>query len=147
MHGRARGRPVRRFFFGAAVSTAALGGWALLFGRYLAQPLGVVLALQSPRNLMVGVVHHATVALLAGLLAWIVRDKSYVLRALTVFVAGLLGTSFVSLANPIWFRLPGSPARGLLVYEGVAWLLLALLVSGIAVGRKKSSPTGLIMSL
>jgi len=100
---------------------------------------------QSGTKIMLGVLHHAVVALLAGLLVFFVRDRPFGLRVLIVFVAGLMGTTFIRVADPVWFHMPWDFVGGVLLYECVAWLALAVVVAGLAVSRRTVSHSGLIM--
>ncbi len=85
----------------------------------------------SPGKLLGGVLHYVTVALLAVLLLWLAGAKSFMRRAGLVFIAGLLGTNFITLANPIWFHLPWDYTLGNALFEVVSWLLLAVVTAAI----------------
>lgn len=78
----------------------------------------------SPRKLLHGALHHAAVAFLAALLIAVANGKSFPARFLTVLLAGAMGTVFITLADPIWFHLPWDYAKGALLYETIAWMLL-----------------------
>lgn len=86
----------------------------------------------SPGKLLLGVVHYIVVALLAVLLLSIVRLPAYWPRVATIFLAGLIGSIFITLGNPIWFHLPWDYTLGNLLYEGVSWLILGLTTAAIA---------------
>jgi hypothetical protein len=75
--------------------------------------------------------HYLTVALLATWLLVMVRLPTYGARVLVIFLAGLLGTNFITLGNPIWFHLPWDYALGNMLYEVVSWLLLGGVTAGI----------------
>jgi hypothetical protein len=88
---------------------------------------------QSPAKMIRGFLHYLLISLLA---AGLLRLTSAALpvfwkRALAVFLAGMLGTLFIRLGDPIWFHVPWDYASGVLVYEVIAWLLLACVLAGI----------------
>jgi len=83
---------------------------------------------------MVGTLHYATVALIAVLLATLVGPpRGRQLAA--VVLAGLLGSDFITVGDPIWFHMPWDYTRGVLVYELVAWILLGLTAAWLAPRR------------
>ena len=86
---------------------------------------------QSPGKLLLGSLHNAGVALIAVLLLVGVRTSRYAKRAGVVFLAGMMGTNFISVADPIWFHLPWDYTGGVLIYEIVSWALLAGVTAGI----------------
>lgn len=85
----------------------------------------------SPGKLLLGVLHYLTVALLASILLMLVKLPTYGARVLAVFLAGLLGSNFITLGNPIWFHLPWDYTLGNLLYEVAAWLLLGAVTAAV----------------
>ncbi|MEZ4869745.1 MAG: hypothetical protein R3C14_50940 [Caldilineaceae bacterium] len=83
----------------------------------------------SPGKLLLGVLHYLTVALLATLLLLMTNLPRYGSRVLVVLLAGLLGSNFITLGNPLWFHLPWDYTLGNLFYEVVSWLLLGLVTA------------------
>ena len=86
---------------------------------------------QSPGKLLTGSLHNASVAFIAVLLLLAVGPGRYAKRAAVVFLAGIMGTNFISLADPIWFHLPWDYTAGALIYETVSWTLLAGVTAGV----------------
>ena len=86
---------------------------------------------QSPGKLLLGSLHNASVALMAVLLSLAVGPSRYAKGAGLVFLAGIMGTNFISVADPIWFHLPWDYTLGVLLYEIVSWALLAGVTAGI----------------
>ena len=60
-----------------------------------------------------------------------VGPSRYAKRAGVVFLAGIMGTNFISVADPIWFHLPWDYTVGVLLYQTVSWALLAGVTAGI----------------
>ena len=85
----------------------------------------------SPAKLLFGLLHYLTVALLATLLLCVVNVQRYRARVLVILLAGLLGSNFITVSNPIWFHLPWDYTIGNLLYEMVAWLLLGLVTAAV----------------
>ena len=86
---------------------------------------------QSPGKLLLGSLHNASVAWIAVVLSLAVGPGGYAKRAGVVFLAGMMGTNFISVADPIWFHLPWDYTGGVLIYEIVSWALLAGVTAGI----------------
>ena len=84
----------------------------------------------SPAKILFGCFHYLTVALLAVALLLLARPRTFGKRLGLVMLAGLLGSDFITLAEPIWFHLPWDHVRAELVYEGVSWLLLGAATAG-----------------
>jgi hypothetical protein len=49
-----------------------------------------------------------------------------------VLLAGLIGSVFITVGDPIWFHLPWDYARAVLLYEVVSWILLGSVVAKLA---------------
>lgn len=86
---------------------------------------------QSPGKILLGTLHYATVALVAVLILALARNNRYPHRFAIVVLAGLLGTNFITLADPIWFHLPWGHTLGNVLYELAAWVLLAAVVAAL----------------
>ncbi|MEX2260685.1 MAG: hypothetical protein WD696_01975 [Bryobacteraceae bacterium] len=81
---------------------------------------------QSPRKLLLGVVHDLSVALIAALLLWVANPASRLRSFAIVFLAGLLGSNFHMVGDPVWFHMPWDYSMGVLFYDVVSWGLLGL---------------------
>jgi len=81
--------------------------------------------------LLLGVLHYILVALLAVALLVTVDLPTYRTRVATVFLAGLIGSVFITLGNPIWFHLPWDYTLGNLLYAVSSWIILGLTVAAI----------------
>ena len=88
----------------------------------------------SPRKLLLGTLHYVTVAALGVVLA-ILAGPAFSRRLAVVIVAGLLGSDFITVGDPVWFHMPWDYTRGVLVYEIVAWTLLGLCIARLAPRR------------
>lgn len=87
---------------------------------------------QSPRKMLLGLVHNYCVALLAACLLGLALPALPRLRqrVLLIFLAGSIGTLFIQVGDPVWFHLPWDFVRGSLLYELGSWALL-----GLALGK------------
>jgi hypothetical protein len=85
----------------------------------------------SVRKIIVGCVHYFVVASIAVLLLLLTRQRTVWRRISTVLLAGMLGSVFITVADPIWFHMPWDYVRGELLYQVVAWLLLSVTASVI----------------
>jgi hypothetical protein len=88
---------------------------------------------QSPTKILLGVLHYFVVAMLAAVLVRLAlpTPASFGRRFLVVFLAGVIGTTFIRLSDPIWFHLPWQHALGNALYELIAWLLLGLVTGAL----------------
>lgn len=86
----------------------------------------------SPGKLLVGALQYLLVALVSVGLIRVARVPGRRRRFLTVLLAGVMGSFSISASDPLWFHLPWDPARGQLLYELVAWTLLATVVAATA---------------
>jgi hypothetical protein len=85
----------------------------------------------SPAKLALGTLHYLLVAVLAVVLIRVSGNRNYVRRFSLVLLAGMIGSIFITIGDPIWFHLPWDYARSVLFYEVVAWFLLASVVAKI----------------
>jgi hypothetical protein len=86
----------------------------------------------SPARLMLGTLHYATVAALAVLLCALAGGTTFGQRFAIILVAGSIGTNLITIGDPVWFHMPWDYTRAVLVFEIVAWLLLAGVAAGLA---------------
>ena len=86
----------------------------------------------SPAKLALGTLHYLIVAILAVGIVLISDATRFARRFLLVLGAGLLGSIFITLGDPIWFHMPWDYTRAVLLYEMVAWVLLAVVVAWLA---------------
>ncbi len=85
----------------------------------------------SAAKILLGTLQYAVVAALAvGLLA-LASPQGFRRRAGTVFLAGCLGTLFITIADPVWFHLPWDYTAGAVIFELVAWALLGVSVAAV----------------
>ncbi len=84
---------------------------------------------QSQKNLRFGALHNLAVTGFAALLLALATGSqaSYGRRCAIVLVAGSIGSRFIQLGDPIWFRMPWDYVRGALIYEMGSWVLLAFI--------------------
>lgn len=87
----------------------------------------------SKLKLAIGTLHFFGVAALAVALA-VLTGGSFAARFGAVLLGGLLGTSFITVGDSIWFHMPMDYIRGALLYEAVAWILLGLVVARLTRG-------------
>jgi hypothetical protein len=85
----------------------------------------------SPGKLMVGTLHYVTVAAIAVGLSGLAGPQRR-RRFAVVVLAGLLGSDFITVGDPIWFHMPWDYVRGVLVYEIVSWILLGAVTARLA---------------
>jgi hypothetical protein len=85
----------------------------------------------SVRKILVGCFHYFVVAGVSVLLLLVTRPRTLMRRVCTVLLAGMIGSIFITVGDPIWFHMPWDYVRGELLYEVVAWLLLGVTVSVI----------------
>lgn len=83
----------------------------------------------SPRKLLLGALHYLTVALIAVAIGTFVASAGFRSTFAAVFLGGLLGSDFITIGEPVWFHLPWDYTRGVIVFEVISWLLLAVLVA------------------
>jgi len=87
---------------------------------------------QRPSKMVAGLLHHWGVALLATSVLWFMPPSLPLYqRVWIVFAAGSMGTLFIQIGDPIWFHLPWDYSLGVLVYEGISWLLLGVVLGGL----------------
>lgn len=88
---------------------------------------------QAPGKLALGLLHYLLVTIVAAALLALATPAAapWWRRGLVVMMAGLLGTLFIRLGDPIWFHLPWHFALGQAVYEVVAWLILGSLLAAL----------------
>jgi len=85
---------------------------------------------QAPIKFLFGFIHNFITCLLASLILFLALPslKSFIKRFLIVFCAGLMGTIYIQLGDPIWFHLPWDYPLGVLLYELVSWAILGLIL-------------------
>lgn len=94
---------------------------------------------QSPTKLALGAVHNLIVVVLASVLLLMAgTDRGFAARFGLVFIAGLMGTCMTVVGEPVWFHLPMDYAVGNLLYEVVAWALVA----GVLAWAHRPHPDG-----
>jgi hypothetical protein len=85
----------------------------------------------SPTKIGIGVMQYLVVAFLTVMLVVISRGATFGRRFGVIVIAGLIGTLFITIGDPVWFHLPWDYTTGVLVYEVVAWVLLGITVGAI----------------
>jgi hypothetical protein len=87
----------------------------------------------APGKILGGVLHYLLVSVIA--VAWLrvamTPAISFSRKFSLVFLAGLMGTTFIRLSDPIWFHLPWPYTLGNAVYEIVAWFLMGAVLAAI----------------
>lgn len=78
-------------------------------------------------------------SLLVGLLLWMALPnlKTYPMRVLFVFLAGVFASAAITLAGPIWFYHPWQGAANVAIHHLVGWLLAGL-VMGLVMRPKQA---------
>jgi hypothetical protein len=87
----------------------------------------------SKLKLAIGTLHYFGVAAIAVALA-VITGGSFASRFGAVLLGGLLGTSFITVGDNIWFHMPMDYIRGALLYEAIAWIMLGLVVARLTRG-------------
>jgi hypothetical protein len=85
----------------------------------------------SSLKLLIGCLHYFGVALIVVLLLQVCKAETFARRVTVVLLAGVLGSLFITIGDPIWFHMPWDYARGELIYEVVAWALVAVTASAL----------------
>ena len=85
----------------------------------------------SPLKIAVGIAQYVVVALLAVVLILAAGAPGFRARFAIVVLAGLIGTVFITVGDPVWFHLPWDYTAGVILYEVVAWVLLGLTTAAI----------------
>ncbi|MGQ0602749.1 MAG: hypothetical protein ACT4QE_13775 [Anaerolineales bacterium] len=85
---------------------------------------------QSPGKILLGVLQYLVVSMLGiGLLRLsAAHSASFARKFLVIFLAGLIGSVFIRLGDPIWFHLPWPHTLGNAVYEIVAWAVMGAVI-------------------
>jgi hypothetical protein len=86
---------------------------------------------QAPGKVLLGTFQYLLTSLMAtGLLTLAAPSGSTFARKFgIVFLAGLMGTIFIRLSDPIWFHLPWPYTIGNAIFELVSWVLLGSLTA------------------
>ncbi|HEU4520839.1 MAG TPA: hypothetical protein VFT12_02485 [Thermoanaerobaculia bacterium] len=90
-----------------------------------------------PAKIATGVLQYLVVAALAVVLVMLAGAATFRARFALVMFAGLMGTVFITLGDPVWFHLPWDYTAGVALYEVVAWALLALTTAAITPRRER----------
>jgi hypothetical protein len=85
---------------------------------------------QSPGKILLGVAQYFCVSLVGvGLLRLSgAHAASFTRKFLVLVLAGLMGSVFIRLGDPLWFHLPWPHALGNAAYEIVAWMLMGAVI-------------------
>jgi hypothetical protein len=86
----------------------------------------------SPGKIAIGCLHYFTVSAMATYLIILLGPASFRKRFTLIFLAGLLGSNFITIGDPIWFHMPWDYVKGVLIYEIISWLLLALIIAFVS---------------
>lgn len=88
---------------------------------------------QAPTKILRGVFQYFVVSMIAVALLRLTMtaSSSFWRKFSVVFLAGLMGTIFTRLSDPIWFHLPWPHTIGNAVYETVSWLLMGAVIAAI----------------
>lgn len=85
----------------------------------------------STSTFVMGYLHELVVLLIMGVMLKMAAIASYGARLVVVFLGGLSGAALSSLSGPIWWLHPWNMAVIDLIYQGVAWLLAALVLAAL----------------
>jgi hypothetical protein len=72
-----------------------------------------------------GTVQTFFTALCGVIVAFLAGTATRLKRFYVVFVAGLVGSLYITVAEPVWFHMPWDYVRGVLCYQLVSWTLMA----------------------
>lgn len=86
---------------------------------------------QSPMKMLWGSLHHLIVAALGAALLHVAQIPSAARRAIVIVLAGLIGTTYIQLADPIWYHLPWDYPRGVFAYELISWVLMGVVLGTV----------------
>ncbi|MDQ6892287.1 MAG: hypothetical protein M3167_06360 [Acidobacteriota bacterium] len=86
----------------------------------------------SPGKILAGCALDLTVSAIAVALLAAAGAASSARRFRIVLLAGLLGSAFITVGDPVWFHMPWDYVRGVLIYEVVSWFLLAATLAWLA---------------
>ena len=86
----------------------------------------------SPGKILAGCALDLGVSAAAVALLAVAGARSSGRRFLIVLIAGLLGSAFITVGDPVWFHMPWDYVRGVLLYELVSWFLLAATLAWLA---------------
>lgn len=88
---------------------------------------------QAPGKILLGVFQYFVVSMIAIALLSLTATSSapFFRKFASIFLAGLIGTIFIRLSDPIWFHLPWQHAIGNAVYELVSWALMGAVIAAI----------------
>jgi len=98
---------------------------------------------QNPIKMVWGSIHHFVVAGCAAGMLWLTGPlESAAHRFGLVMLAGFLGTIWAQIGDPIWYHLPWDFSVGIVVYDGVSWVLLAGILAAILGPTEPSADNG-----
>jgi hypothetical protein len=88
---------------------------------------------QAPAKILRGVLQYFVVSMIAVALVRLTMTAftSFWRKFSVIFLAGLMGTFFIRLSDPIWFHLPWPHTIGNAVFEIVSWLLMGAVIAAI----------------
>ncbi len=88
---------------------------------------------QAPGKILLGVLQYFVVSMLVVVLLRLTTTPatSFLRKFMLIFLAGLMGTIFIRLGDPIWFHLPWSHTFGNAVYEIVSWILMGMVTAAL----------------
>jgi hypothetical protein len=76
-------------------------------------------------------------ALCGVLIALLAGSTNASNRFAVVFLAGLIGSLYITVGDPVWFHLPWDNARGMLLNQIVSWALMAAMCARFVHGRSR----------
>ena len=88
---------------------------------------------QSPGKILRGVLQYFVVSMIAVRLIRLAppAETPFIRKFAVIFLAGLMGTVFIRLGDPIWFHLPWQHALGNAFFEIVSWILMGVVIAAL----------------
>ncbi|MBI1879819.1 MAG: hypothetical protein HYR94_16620 [Chloroflexi bacterium] len=118
-------------------STVALVVWGMIFWGWLHEVFGIFNKLPGDTEVVELLMANDT-ATGTYFFPWprntpltMTASTSFWRKFSVIFLAGLMGTIFIPLSDPIWFHLPWPHTIGNAVFEIVSWLLMGAVIAAI----------------
>lgn len=84
----------------------------------------------SPLKMVLGMAHTWIAACLGLALVWVLGPQTRAKLFRTLVTAGLLGTWYIRIGEPVWFHLPWKHNLAVSIYDIGSWLILAAVLAG-----------------
>jgi hypothetical protein len=91
----------------------------------------------SASKILKGTLQTFLTALFGVSIAFLAGSTNAVNRFAVVFLAGLIGSLYITVGDLVWFHLPWDNARGVLVFQIVSWALMAAMCARFLHSRSR----------